>query len=417
MIDIGLEALLIMDKAGIPLLFQKLDPKRSDIEPILLSGFLTAVKAFSMEIIDDTISDFHVDYGKRLITILSGHKIVFAAIHNHKSTERIIPVLSPLLKEFESQYYTEEHIGDSGPLDKYEPFRERIATVMGISNPSLDWIPFFANLDEVNVTDGSEVRKLINNHYSIKDIVKYSNLSEPEVLDELSKLWAIGVIRFRNILTQGDIVISTSKIASYLQPNTIEWRELGEVYPNLISIIPHILNHLDGRTTVGQILEDVESEGIENVFWLMDFLYISDALSILSPEKRRILMAKEILQKSLEIAADIYSVKETIWHLKSVLNEIRSPEIISQIRLSEEKWTIDYSFLVYEGLTPEKVLHLYDVWLEILRMFIFSLDEKKRKKYIEQLTEELNFDFFEKYRSEDMDGFEEFAFWLELIFI
>ncbi len=417
MIDIGLESLLIMDKAGIPLLFQKLDPKRSDIEPVLLSGFLTAVKAFSTTIIDDTISDFHVDYGKRLITILSGQKIVFAAIHSHKSTERIIPVLAPLLKEFESQYYKEEHIGESGPLEQYEPFRERIATVMGISNPSLDWIPFYSETNGVKVTDDNKVKNLIDNHYSIHEIVKQSNLSELEVLNEISKLWAIGLIRFRNILTQRDIVIPTSKIASYLQPSTLAWQELYKVFPNLINVIPHILNHLDGRTTVGQVLNDLVSEGIENVFWLMDYLYINDALSILSPEKRRILMAKEILQKSLEIASGIYSREETIWHLKSVLNEIRSPEIVSQIRLQKENWTIEYSFLVYEGLTPEKVLHLYDIWLEILRMFIFSLDEKKRKKYIEQLTKELDFDFFEKYRSEDMDGFEEFAFWLELVFI
>lgn len=417
MIDIGLEALLIMDKAGIPLLFQKLDPKRTDIEPILLSGFLTAVKAFSIEIIDDTITDFHVDYGKRLITILSGHKIVFAAIHSHKSTERIIPVLAPLLKEFESQNYKENHIGESGPLEKYEPFRERIATVMGINNPSLDWIPFYTEIDEAKVTDDSKIKNFIDNHYSIKDIVNHCNLSESEVLNEISKLWAIGAIRFRNILTQRDIVISTSKIASYLQPSTIEWKELYKEFPNLINMIPHILNHLDGQTTVGHIIDDLDTEGIENVYWLMDYLYINDALSMLSPEKRRILMAKEILQKSLEIAADIYSVEETIWHLKSVLNEIRSPEIISQIRLLKENWSIDYSFLVYEGLSPEKVLQLYDIWLEILRMFIFSLDEKKRKKYIEYLTEMLDFDFFEKYRSEDMDGFEEFAFWLELIFI
>ena len=127
-------------------------------------------------------------------------------------------------------------------------------------------------------------------------------------------------------------------------------------------------------------------------------------------------MAKEILQKSLEIASEIYSSEETIRHLKAVIAEINRPEIISQIRVLKDRWVIDYSFLVYEGLSPEVVISLYDVWLEILRMFIFSLDEKKRKKFIAILSEELDYDFFEKYRSEDLDGLEEFAFWLELIF-
>ena len=66
---------------------------------------------------------------------------------------------------------------------------------------------------------------------------------------------------------------------------------------------------------------------------------------------------------------------------------------------------------------PEKIIEIYDYWFEILRLFIFTLSEKKRKKYIELLTEELNFEFFEKYRNEDFDGLEEFAFWLEIVFI
>ena len=415
MIDIGLEALLIMDKAGIPLLFQKLDPKRSDIEPILLSGFLTAVKAFSTEIVDDSLSEFHLDYGKRLITILTGQKIVFAAIHNQKSTGRIIPVLSPLLKEFEIEYYQDE-LGQSGPLEVYDPFRERIATVMGITNPSLEWIPFYSEIEDISISSEIKVKDFIDNLSSINEIISKSNLSKPEVLKEISKLWTLGHIRFRNILTKQDIVISTSKISSYLQPHTDEWKDLKKEFPNLAHLVPHILSHLDGQTIVGTVIEELVDEGLESVYWLMDYLYINDALTILSPEKRRILMAKEILQKSLEIAIESYSTKEVIKNLREILTEINTPEIISQIRLKDQSWTIDYSFLVYEGLSPKDILNLYDVWLEILRLFIFSLDEKKRKKYIENLTEQLDYNFFEKYRGEDMDGFEEFAFWLEVIF-
>jgi len=35
---------------------------------------------------------------------------------------------------------------------------------------------------------------------------------------------------------------------------------------------------------------------------------------------------------------------------------------------------------------------------------------------LKNLTEELNYEFFEKYHGEDFNGFEEFAFWLEVIF-
>lgn len=416
MIDLGLEALLVMDKAGIPLLFQKFDPKRTELEPVLLSGFLTAVKEFSLTVIDDTMKDFHIDYGKRLVTIISGKKILFAAIHNQKSTQKISPVLTPLLEDFEENYYSEKEIGESGPLDKYEPFREKIFSILGISNPSLEWIPFLSKNIEDDFKVTCKLDTLIDNQKNIQQIIQGSNCSKTELLKELSRLWAYGLISFRNVLTEKDIVISTNKITNYLQSNSIEWREVVKKFTNLASNIPFIISHFDGKTTVGQILEEFSKEGIENLYNFIDYLYINDAIAILSAEKRRILMAKEILQASLEIAVEMYSMEAVLKNIKSVLKEVVTPEIISQIKITDTGWTIDYSFIIYDGLTPEKILELYDRWLEILRLFIFSLQEKKLKKFIETLTEELDFEFFEKYRSEDMDGFEEFAFWLELIF-
>ena len=416
MIDIGLEALLIMDKAGIPLLFQKFDPKKTDLDPSLLSGFLTAVRAFSDTIINEIASDFHINYGKRLVTLISGQKIVFAAIHNQKSTQRISPVLAPLLKEFEENFYDEKNLGESGPLEKYEPFRERIFKITGISNPSLEWIPVLADELASDFPIQCKLTEYIDNHSSLKEIAEKSQCTQSEMLHEISRLWAFGQIKFRNVLTKDDIVISNNKITSYLNSTSFEREEVAKEFPNLLNKLPYLISFIDGRTTVDQIINEFKEESCENIYWLLDYLFIRDAISILSPEKRRILMAKEIVQKSLEVSASIYSIKETTKHLKEIFSEIVTPEIISQIRLTDDSWQIDYGFIVYDGLTPEKHMELYNKWLEILRLFIFSLDDRKRKKYIEVLTEELNYEFFEKYRSEDMDGFEEFAFWLELIF-
>ncbi|NHJ48834.1 MAG: hypothetical protein FK733_13705 [Asgard group archaeon] len=416
MIDLGVEALLIMDKAGIPLLFQKFNPKRADIEPVLLSGFLTAVKAFSSTLIDDVIKNFHINYGKRLITIITGQKIIFAAIHNSRATDRLAPVLTPLLVEFEKDYYQVESLGESGPIEKFLPFKERIASVLGFSNPSLNWIPLVVPDHDHDMIMKNVLVDYFDGHHTIEVMITKSGLSESEILKELSRLWIYGQIKFRNILTKEDFIIPTNKLALYLQSATEERKHFTTNFTNLVSVFPFLISHFDGKTTVETIMLEFNSEGIENIYWLLDYLYLNDAITILSPEKRRILMAKEILQKSLEIASRIYSRKETLNILRKVLKEINKPEIISHIRLTDVDWTIDYSNLLYEELTPEKTLEIYDFWLEILRLFIFTLTEKKRKKYIETLTEELNYDFFEKYRSEDLDGLEEFAFWLEIVF-
>jgi hypothetical protein len=416
MIDLGVEALLIMDKAGIPLLFQNFNPKKADLEPVLLSGFLTAVKAFSSTLIDDVIINFHINYGKRLITIITGQNIIFAAIHNSQATEKIAPVLTPLLIEFEEKYHKETEPGESGPIEQFLPFKERIASVLGFSNPSTNWIPLVVADHDHNLIMNSFLVDYFDGHNTIEEMISKSKQSEEVVLKELSRLWIYGQIKFRNILTKKDIVIATNKLASYMQPTSEEWTHFSNSFPSLVSTLPYMISHFDGRTTVDVLIEEFSKENLENIYWLLDYLYLNNAITILSSEKRRILMAKEILHISLEIACDIYSKKETLRILKNVLAEINKPEIISQLRLSEDSWTIDYSYLMYEGLTPEKIIEIYDYWLEILRLFIFTLTEKKRKKYIEILTDELNFEFFEKYRTKDFDGLEEFAFWLELIF-
>ncbi|MCF2142873.1 MAG: hypothetical protein K9W42_04160 [Candidatus Heimdallarchaeota archaeon] len=418
MLDYGIESLLIMDKGGIPLLFQKLDPKHSDVEPVLLSGFLTALKDFSLSIIDPS-SDFQIDYGKRVLTILTGRKIVLAAIHTRKSAQNIGDILKPILDEFEMRFFSGDESSDTRPLEVYEPFRERIIDIMGITNPSLKWIPFFFDKSSSSLSSlsekGTKIVSFIDNHHSIEEIISATGVSKDAVLIELSKLWAMGIIGFRNLLAEDDFIVTTNKIVPYLQPSSQEWQEIKKRFPNLIGNLPYIISHLDGRTTVGQITQQFLKEGLENVFWLLDYLYINEGISILSPEKRRILMAKEITSKTFTLAREFLSDAEIVRIIREVLKSLSFPEIISQIRLTDESWTLDFSFLPYNSLSPENIMAIYNQWLDLLRLFIFAFKGRKRRKFIHRLTEELDFAFFAKFRSEDMNGFEEFAFWLETI--
>lgn len=414
--QMGIQAILIMNQAGLPLLFQKLDPKRSDIDPSLLSAFLTALKSFSLDLFEKEEGDFQVNYGKRLISLFTGQKTIFAIIHTVKSDDDLAQIINHILKEFENQYLSEIDIDDPGDLRQYQPFRERIAEEIGLSDPSLNWTPFLVKKPDAKSCEDNFTLQYINGEKTIQEIITASGKTKEEVLSALSKIWALGVLQFKDILDKKDVIIPTKNISAYLQSSSEEWQKLSDEFPKNAHMIPYIIRHLDGKTPVGTVLQQFMREGVEKVYDLLDYLFREGAVSILSPEKRRILMAKEILQKSLEIATQIYSKREALDTLKKTLQQFRKPEIISQIKVTLEKWDIDYSFLVYEGLSPEKVLELYETWLDLLRKFISSLGERNRRKYLETLTAKLDFDFFKKYRSEDMDGLEEFAFWLEQYF-
>jgi hypothetical protein len=66
----NIQALLIKERGGIPLFFMKLDPKAQDLDPMLVSGFFTAIQTFSKEAIERDSSMFQVDYGARLYTVI-----------------------------------------------------------------------------------------------------------------------------------------------------------------------------------------------------------------------------------------------------------------------------------------------------------------------------------------------------------
>ncbi|MHA1771052.1 MAG: hypothetical protein ACTSYL_03160 [Candidatus Thorarchaeota archaeon] len=50
---VGIRGILIIEKgSGLPLLYQRLDPSLTDIDPVLVAGFLGALQSFSKEIVD-----------------------------------------------------------------------------------------------------------------------------------------------------------------------------------------------------------------------------------------------------------------------------------------------------------------------------------------------------------------------------
>jgi len=100
LINHNIQAILIMDKGGVPLFFIKLDPKALDIDPYLLSAFFAALDHFSGEVIELETSLFQIDYGARLFTTITREEANLVALSVNEWHHEVKEVLDSLLDEF-----------------------------------------------------------------------------------------------------------------------------------------------------------------------------------------------------------------------------------------------------------------------------------------------------------------------------
>ncbi|MBD3406775.1 MAG: hypothetical protein GF411_11730 [Candidatus Lokiarchaeota archaeon] len=408
LVSTNIEAILIIERgSGLPLLLQKLDPRVIEIDPALVSGFLFAIQAFSAEVMEKGSTEFQINYGKKLFTVIVGESAMVVAINSGGWSDEVTPIVTDLLDEFERDWYLgiEMHGGDQ----IYDDFKPRIIERLGLQNVSLDWIPYFKTND-VSTEQAVHVQDHINGELAIGEILKRCESNDDEVLMEISRLWANGDIGFKNTLERCDIVIPTQKLFRYIQSHTQEREELKQFSSKLVQILPRVIQHFDGKSTIDQILQGQPN----HLYELLDFLLSKRALEILSAEKKRILLAKELLERCLDVAEDVYSKQEARLSLERALDHIEEPEIITQVHLVEDnEWKIDYGFLVYDGLTPKRVMEIHAIWLKLLKQYVKELPNKKKSKYIEELVSTLQIEFFDRYASDELEGVVEFSFSLE----
>ncbi len=408
-----------MEKGGIPLFFMKLDPKAQDLDPLLVSGFFTAIQSFSKEVIERDSSMFQVDYGARLFTVFSGATTEFVVVSVGEWDSETTSILKSLHDEFESVWIknlsSEEK--DTLKIDSdFSNFREGIVQNLSLRKLSGSWIPSCVGPEDVRFTSSTGIiTPLIDGKRTVDEIANESDAGTDEAIVELTRLWALGKVKFSSILSKEDIVASTSKIDRLLQLSSPQRAELDRKNPEVIKLLPRLSMLFDGRRTVGAIIESLSQEHEENqIIEVIDILVELGAIVVLSPEKRRLLLVKEALELAVRVAEKIYSSKEAMQFLNASLDKVDVPEVTGVFRITDDSWNIDYDTRLYEGLDPKRLMDLYAEWMKLLAQFVGALEKDKIARFAEGLTNTYQSYLFRRYSGHDLRGFEEFSFWLEI---
>ena len=75
---------------------------------------------------------------------------------------------------------------------------------------------------------------------------------------------------------------------------------------------------------------------------------------------------------------------------------------------------ITYASRLHEGLDPRRLMELYADWVKLLAQFLGALDKTKIRAYAEGLTDAYSSYLLKRYTADDLRGFEEISYWLEL---
>ncbi len=408
-----------MERGGIPLFFMKLDPKAQDLDPMLVSGFFTAIQSFSKEVIEKDSSMFQVDYGARLFTVFSGDSTDFVVVSLGEWDSEVTSVLKSLHDEFESVWIKNLSMKKKDTIKintEFPDFREGIVQNLSFRKLSGSWVPYTSGPEDVRFTSSSGIiTPLIDGKRTINEIADESDAGTDEVLSEITRLWALGKIKFSSILSKEDIVASTSKIDRLLQLSSPQRVEFERKNPLVIKMLPRLSMLFDGRRTVGAIIESLSEEYEDSqIIDAIDTLVEFGAIVVLSPEKRRLLLVKEATELAVRVAEKIYSPEDAMQFLNAALNKVNVAEVTGVFRLAEQSWNIDYDTRLYEGLDPRRLMDLYAEWIKLLAQFVGALDKDKIIKFADALTNTYQSYLFRRYSGHDLRGFEEFSFWLEI---
>jgi hypothetical protein len=327
--------------------------------------------------------------------------------------------LTSLLEEFETVWIKDLTREEMDTLDiniAFIEFREGILQNLSFRQILGSWIPFFVGTSATSAkTKESIVLPFIDGSRNVDEIVTESGLNRGDVTLEITRLWALGALQFRSILAANDVVISTSKLDRFLQTSSPQRAEMARTNPEVLAVVPRMSTLFDGRRTVGAITRFLSEQFSERALMqAFDFLMESKAIDVLTPERRRILLTKEATEIAIKVAENVYSETKAFEYLEATLTKVAVPEVVGEVHLTDGKWEVTYGSRLHEGLDPRRMMELYADWVKLLAQFLGALDKSKMRAYAEALTDAYSSYLLKRYSADDLRGFEEISYWLEI---
>ena len=401
------DKVFVFERSGIPKLMLNFNDDTLVVDEMLLSGFLSAIDGFSINLFKDTSSHFIIDQGDRKISLFKGNKIVLAII----SPENLLPLKSQFDQIME--FFTEKYPLGGGKvlnITEYEEFQIKITRILFYLPIAEDWIP-------VPITD-SEIFNSLKKTYPIlsefdgkTEIGKINGFNQNErenIFEILNYAYFEKTIIFENFIEPKDFIIGTEKLQTLIEPNSEIYRKLRLNFPRIKTLT--LIQDLESFTRVF----DIEQKHGETALKAIEFLYKFECIEIVDENFRKILITLEILNDLLKTIQIINKNNKKIHQsLRAFFDKIDNPEILTKIDFNGKYIQIDISRFPYKSIFHKNMKRIYDLWHSLGSLLIKEYYKKNQKMLNSMFFSRMMDHYMEILHDSEMDVLDPFLEYIE----
>jgi len=419
---IPLQAVIIMDHSGLPLFFSKIDPRATNIDPALISGFLQAFTAFGDELFTNEINQeiMVLDYGFRKVCLAYG-KHVSAVILTKEFTEEIRNILLTILSKFEETFCS-SCLSSQDPCNNCLVLSDRGADYFSgfhnklVSDPLFrgwqnQWVPYIVDSKVYSeFKPKSNLLDMIDGNISIEEILEKTNQNQDIIID-LFLAYNHGFINFKNILQDDDFFILTNEreLQKYIELQLkISQDKLGYFYSTL-------KNQLNGKTSLSEIKKTLDTN-IE-IDKMIEELINKGAIILSQPGHRRLALALDVVEICLKHLDKRCKGSRKI--IQEVLSDFKDPKLSLNLCWNEKDQipTLASLYTILQDVSYYDITKTVQRWFDFAQALMKKGSKCGKKRFLEDVIEDINDKLSVSYRAKDLEGIEGFLYKLEHFYV
>lgn len=307
------------------------------IDPLLLSGFISAMSSFISSLVGGEQTQWKTEYGEDTVLIVEGGEWSYGVLAISRETTEVRSKLRRIVRAFESNY---RYLKDSDKLSnavltEFDEFVMRVIVLDRLRESSMVFkLPKWAGVMrpiQDHETDMRVMKMLMKakSGQTIGRIAKNQRLSIEEAIDCVARAFWHNAIYILYVPSADDILsLSEGSMSTLLRrDNPLQ------ISPNTMKII----GSLDGRSPLSYHITGVHKKELGETVLELGHLINKGYIQRISSERGLILSNECILSELIRLGRSILGKARAEEFLTSALNSgIKLHPWIARIRVSED---------------------------------------------------------------------------------
>jgi regulator of replication initiation timing len=349
------------------------------VDPQLLSGFIGAMASFLSEFVGSEESQWKADYGSDTTLIVETGDWAIGVLAVSRETSELRSKLRIIVAEFEATYaaFRDSPRFEEGVFVPFDDFVMRIF-VGDRLNPSSRLARRELNEKTLENADRrveiEKLRSVLHEPMKLSSVANELEVSIDEAKECALQAYWKGAINIHFVPERRDVLIPSENSLSIL---------LSQGNPLNLSIKTiQVIGAMDGRTTIGSLIESLGDVDAEPVLHELGALISQGLVQMITTEHKLVLTNERILNNFLrEICASRISEDTAKELLATVIERgTRIHPWLSRIRIEEG---CRVHCLADEYMGPSDLDDMYDALLYVINELSGTLSEEVDEKLVQ----------------------------------